>query len=292
MRYRVHWEQDIAIAVEKDLSIMARKSKRLILNEAIRQRHAPIAEGLKTGQMRSDRDAPKDPEKDIKGPVRIDELSADKRDTDFKSDFFKSKEISTKYGIGSSATKPKVLIYTASVVLLGLFIWILIPGNSDEPAPSGQESGQIDSEMEAGSETAIAGQTETSESRGFWGGRKESSETTETETEIKAPTASLPQGDNVIWIQSISAARKDELRPVAGFFEDKGILTEIIIDPASGLAVLVTKAGFEENPKKAGTEGYALLQRIKQLGPVYVEETQDTKFGIKPFQDAYGYKIR
>ena len=63
-----------------------------------------------------------------------------------------------------------------------------------------------------------------------------------------------------------------------------------VMSGKSNLAVLVTKAGFEQNPGKRGTEGYKLLQRIKQLGTVYVEETKDTKFGLKPFQDALGYK--
>ena len=64
----------------------------------------------------------------------------------------------------------------------------------------------------------------------------------------------------------------------------------IIEIDGSNLAVLVTQDGFEGNPGIEGTEGYELLERIKRLGPVYVRETEDTKFGVKPFQDAYGYK--
>jgi hypothetical protein len=52
----------------------------------------------------------------------------------------------------------------------------------------------------------------------------------------------------------------------------------------------MTRDGFDGNPGVGGTEGYELLERIKQLGLVYVKETEDTKFGLRPFQDALGYK--
>jgi hypothetical protein len=84
--------------------------------------------------------------------------------------------------------------------------------------------------------------------------------------------------------------RKDELRPLRDFFRSKGIETEIVEMSSSNLAVLMTRAGFERNPSIVGTEGHLLLERIKQLGLVYVEEAEDTKFGSKPFQDALGYK--
>ncbi|MHC5121850.1 MAG: hypothetical protein ACYSO7_10165 [Planctomycetota bacterium] len=96
----------------------------------------------------------------------------------------------------------------------------------------------------------------------------------------------------MICIQSIAFDRKEELGPLADFFRHNGIETEIIAvnSPSGRLAVLATKAGFEENPVKEGTDGYKLVQRIRQIGPVYVEETKDTKFGVKPFQDVYGRK--
>ncbi|MHC4836195.1 MAG: hypothetical protein ACYTCN_09750, partial [Planctomycetota bacterium] len=97
-------------------------------------------------------------------------------------------------------------------------------------------------------------------------------------------------GDNVILIESIALDRRDELVPLKTFFNVKGIATEIIEVGDSGRAALVTQAGFDKNPASAGTEGYALMQRIKRLGAVYVRETEDTKFGQNPFQGSYGYK--
>lgn len=106
--------------------------------------------------------------------------------------------------------------------------------------------------------------------------------------EVKKETGPIG-GPNVIVIQSIPPSRKDELNVLKDFFARKGIETEIIID-RNGYAILVTRQGFTENPESSGTEGYKLYQKIQQLGQVYPEETNDTKFGIKPFQDAYGYK--
>ena len=266
---------------------MARKSKRLVLNEAIRQGQAKIAEGLKTGQMRSERSHGKS---DIEDPESI--LTGKSRSTNGrKSDFFKSRDISSKFGNWTSKRKATVLIYVASAVLLGLAVWmILAVGNSDRQQPGGNSSGALSSETGINSGTGSERQANSSETPVFFGGRTESSQPAQGETSVVPPVGKLPQGDNVIWIQSIAGGRRDELKPVAAFFESKGIATEIIIDRASGLAVLVTKAGFEENPGTRGTDGYEMLQRIKQLGLVFVEETQETKFGMKPFQDAYGYK--
>jgi len=84
--------------------------------------------------------------------------------------------------------------------------------------------------------------------------------------------------------------RENALIPLKDFFRSKGIQTEIIEISGSNRVALVTQDGFERNPNTEGTEGYKLLQRIKRLGTTYVEETKDTKFGVKPFQDALGYK--
>jgi hypothetical protein len=106
---------------------------------------------------------------------------------------------------------------------------------------------------------------------------------TDSESLAKRALPTSSGGDNVICIQSIAYDRRDELKPLTDFFRRKGIDTEVIAveSPSGRLAVLVTKAGFEQNPVKKGTDGYELAERIKQLGPVYVEETKDTKFGVK-----------
>jgi hypothetical protein len=110
---------------------------------------------------------------------------------------------------------------------------------------------------------------------------------TEKKAEPAPPAAeSRSTGNNVIVIQGIQAGRKDELLPLKDFYAKKGIETEIMI--RNGYGLLVTKTGFAVNPESKGTPGFELMQRIKELGVLYPQETGDTKFGLKPFQDSYG----
>lgn len=240
---------------------MARKSKRMILNEAIRQGQAKIAEGLKTGQMRADnlpaQENPRDNE------LALDDIAPG------RAGFLRSKKKSI---IREPLSYKAKLILLSCVAVLVLGIWfvatLINPEPSvppDSPAASGSlNESDASEEIESVQERMVR----------------------ETGTEVPLPVVST--GDNVICIQTIALSRKDELAPIAEFFRGKGIETEIIA--VSGKAVLVTKVGFEQNPVKKGTDGYKLFQRIKQLGTVYVEETKDTKFGVKPFQDVYGHK--
>lgn len=262
---------------------MARKSKRLELNEAIRRGQAKIAEGLKTGQMRSDQSKTQPELKDKKDTVP----PSPKMPFESKGVFLTSKEKSAYYSSLSSQTKSRILLYAVSVVVLALGILFVLTVVKPNPSKSVQ-----DQDMKAETEAGSTDQQQTGANR-FNFFSRDKTETAEPQDagEIQGAVASeMPQGDNVIWIQSIALDRKDELKPVMDFFYRKGIETEIIEDRTSNLAVLVTKDGFEQNPVKKGTEGYELLQRIKSLGSVYVQETQDTKFGQKPFQDVLGYK--
>jgi len=248
---------------------MARKSKHKVLSEAIRQGQAKIAEGLKTGQMRSDNTSShadfKNREHVLDGvvPGRAGRLT--------------SKDKSAMDRFLSSKTK-LILLSTFAVLVLGIGLMVSLRKSTPVVVP--------DEQVEKSPVSAVTAPDI----------KKQVQEKDQPETEREAvklapvPATATPQGDNVICIQSIPFDRKGELAPVADFLQRKGIETEIITDRASGNAVLATKAGFEQNPVKQGTDGYELFLRIKQLGPVYVEETKDTKFGVKPFQDAYGYK--
>jgi hypothetical protein len=108
-----------------------------------------------------------------------------------------------------------------------------------------------------------------------------------TEPVRPAPTPVVTRtGDNVIVIQNIATPRENELLPVRDFFARNGISTEIIRG-SNNYSRLVTRDRFE-NPNRPGTDGYEIRTRIKALGKRYPTETGDTKFGIEPFQDAYG----
>lgn len=266
---------------------MARKSKRMALNEAIRQGQAKIAEGLKTGQMKSDGPSARRAEKDkggLSSPGNVIRTPVDK----CWVYFLKSKERVTIWGQFSPKTKLAALLCAASVVVLALGIWLISLTGKDQPPQAGKPEPQ-----RAPAANVVPVENEQAQKKfrlpGF--GSRDSSDLVDSASPEKESLLPPPsRGDNVIWIQSIAVNRKGELDSLEVFFRSKGIQTEIIEISESNLAVLVTQDGFEGNPGIEGTEGYKLLERIKQLGTVYVKETEDTKFGLKPFQDALGYK--
>jgi hypothetical protein len=249
---------------------MARKSKRVSLNEAIRQGQAKINEGLKTGQIKPDSQAAQRSNRH-----KIDLFRSKNRIkmpvNGIKAFFLKSEE--TFFGRFSPKSKLITLFCLAWVVILALGIWLtsLVESNPSKP-------------IEA--TTAVADV----EKSGLTSSQKSSSDIIAGVAGVSAEKGTLSTGDNVIWIQSIPLSRKGELKPLGDFFRRKGIETEIIEFSGSNLAVLVTQQGFERNPSIEGTEGHMLFERVKQLGAVYVEETKDTEFGKKPFQDVLGYK--
>ena len=260
---------------------MARKSKRVTLNEAIRQGQAKIAEGLKSGRMRSDNPHA---HSSNKAEPALDTHDFMARPVAYgRGDLLKSKEIFLRTFVSGSKAKLVSLVLLALLAILALGIWI---GNSAESIPAKDGSVALSPEKPVMPEEKSDAPESLSASKMPAQGQSEAA----AGTVDRNPPLAASQGDNVIWIQSIPIDRKDDLKPVQDFFTGKGIGTEIIIDRNSGCAVLVTQTGFSRDPSKEGTEGYKLLQLIKQLGPVYVEQTQDTKFGAKPFQDALGYK--
>ena len=99
------------------------------------------------------------------------------------------------------------------------------------------------------------------------------------------------KGNNRIVIQEYQV--RAHLEPVQQYFAQLGIETEII--PIDNRWFLVTKAKYEENPKRPGTNGYLARQKIIELGAQYkAPQGFETFFGAagsKPFHDAYGRKV-
>jgi len=262
---------------------MARKSKRIAMNEAIRQGQAKIAEGLKTGQMRSDGPSAHNEKKGQLSPENKLRSSFEVGPA-----FSRSKDTSTMGRFLSSNTK---LVLLMAVVAIVMIIALSATLTGRRPAEVNDQSG----DSRAASEPRVEDTLDVDEGGPEQGPQPDESEATakteedkpdELEAVVVPPVVST--GDNVIVIYTIDPARKDLLIPVVKFFKAKGIETEII--NISGNSGLVTKAGFKQNPASRGTDGYKLFQQIKQLGSVYVEQTQDTQFGQPPFQDIYGYK--
>ncbi len=253
---------------------MARKSNRMALNEAIRQGQAKMVEG--SFVQKPKKDAPR-PESVTQSPAKC------------RAVFLKSKE---KFATNSEWFSPKMRLIALSCIALVLVIWLISLLGTDQSSQMVDSEPQRTSVADMGPEAGEQSKKRAKKERSLFGlGKRDSSESTDKavpEAELQLPV--LSKGVNVIWIQSIEMSRKDELNSLGDFFVNKGIQIEVIEIEGSDLAVLVTRDGFEDNPSSKGTEGNKLLERIKQLGTVYVEETKDTKFGLKPFQDALGYK--
>jgi hypothetical protein len=103
-------------------------------------------------------------------------------------------------------------------------------------------------------------------------------------------TAPMPNaaGDNVIVIATYG--QKRDLEPVQQHFAAHGIGSEIVMQ--GDRYFLVTRERFSGNPASRGADGYPVLQRIKDVGATYKAPPGYEPFGVKPFQDAYGMKVR
>jgi hypothetical protein len=264
---------------------MARKQNQKALYEAIRQGQMKIAEGLKTGQMRSDR--------------RRFTSGASQNRLYGGAEMTPSDE--TEYEYSRPAISSKALLIGAAVVIqaviLILGIWFgamffkdrgeTVPP-TDTPAVARAETPETSRrstppvmsvpDREAGPVSYQVRETPTA--------TPVVSSAKTAPPVVQAPPPPVSTGGNVIVIQGIQERRKDELLPLRDYFAKKGIETEVIV--RNGYGLLVTKAGFDVNPESRGTPGFELMQRIRQLGIAYPQETGDTKFGLKPFQDSYG----
>jgi len=96
-----------------------------------------------------------------------------------------------------------------------------------------------------------------------------------------------PAGDHVIVIATYK--RGEDLVPVKEYFDKNGIETQI--QERGDYYFLVTKDKLQ-SPRRAGTNGYYALQRIKQVGADYKAPQGYESFAPNLFQDAYGMKIR
>ncbi len=104
--------------------------------------------------------------------------------------------------------------------------------------------------------------------------------------ERKLATGGLNIGDHVIVI--VQYPKKTDLEPVQRYFEVKGVDTEIL--KKGKYFFLITKRRFE-SPKREGSGGYIMKERIREIGAGYEAPAGFETFGSKPFQDAYGMKV-
>lgn len=271
---------------------MRRKSKRMALYEAIRQGQAKIAQGLENGQMRSDASGQQKVQKQpVPQPGSRQRLVA-------KSALFETKE--TSQSLWASPLTVKIALAGGAIVVVLLVVSLfsmLFKGEqptqpvaqqpSDPVTPQYQPIEQVTPEKQPVKVVEAPIEEKKTGIFGF-GGKKEPKKE-EPVAKSTEPVIESSVGKNVIVIASIPESRQGELGIMREFFANKAIPTEVIIND-SGYAMLVTRQGFVQNPANAGTNGYQLLQKIKQLGLVYQQETGDTNWGDRAFQGAYGYK--
>jgi hypothetical protein len=288
---------------------MGREANFSELRESIRQGQAKIAQGLKTGQMRSDRD------KDTRVPVpRLDpahELLGKKPTLTEKTAIFEPrKKDKVRFALPKLPTLPHIrirlprlprvslppmrpmlfgvaaIIAVAMVVLVVFWIGKALIGSRDAQPPV-TDAGTVQPVIEP----RPADVRPVVQERPMVPVQREAVVTPRpTPTpEPARPAPATSTGNNVIVIQYITSSRENELRSVQDFFGRNGIVTEII-QRGSG-SYLVTRDRFE-NPNRSGSDGYEMLIKIRRVGKRYAADTGDSKFGTEPFQDAYGMVIR
>ena len=128
-------------------------------------------------------------------------------------------------------------------------------------------------------------------------------ETPSNEASVRA--APVRTGDNVIVLARHTD--KSQLEPVQAYFREHGVETRILsydrlravfeqygLDisrlPKGDGFMLVTNDLYE-NPGRKGTNGYAMIEKIKELGRGYQAPPDHERFAVNFFSDAYGLKI-
>lgn len=259
---------------------MARKQNQKALYEAIRQGQAKIAEGLKTGQMRSDRK--RFAKSGLQSTPYVPPAAQKNESTDY--DAYSRSFMSPKKALIILA-----VIAQGLVLVLGIWLGAMYFKDKQKVAEASPAS-SLDQRNEPAekkvsppvAKAIVKPQTPQVENKPV-----QSPAPTEKKPEtLVAVTLDPSTGDNVIVIQGIEQDRQDQLLPLKDFFAKKGIDTEVFV--RDGRALLVTKKGFDLNPESKGTPGYELMLQVKTAGLLYPKETGDTKFGYKPFQDCYG----
>lgn len=163
----------------------------------------------------------------------------------------------------------------AIAVLLGIILLFLVALWLGEVGYFSREGVSAGSVFKSLRETAREGLT----------GRREGTDIDEgrmSDTEITGTGKST--GSNRIVIQTYD--KRADLELVQYHFADGGIETEI--RPIDNKWFLVTKAKYEEDPKRPGTDGYVAKQKIIELGAKYKAPPGYEPFGAKSFATAHG----
>ena len=119
------------------------------------------------------------------------------------------------------------------------------------------------------------------------GGEKENIAKTSPPAPVEKTTVAKSKGDHIIIIATYS--QKRDLEPVQKYYKQNGVETEI--QYRGGYYFLITKNRYAST-KRTGSDGFYALEKMKQIGAGYRAPTGYETFGSRPFQDAYGRKIK
>jgi hypothetical protein len=126
----------------------------------------------------------------------------------------------------------------------------------------------------------------------------------DTPASVRGSEPAAPPKDN--WIVVAKHKQKEELEPVKEYFDKNDIELTIVpladarkefTDRGLNVAALPRGDGFLlvsalcSNPKSPGTDGYAMWQKIVELGKKYKAPPGRETFAPNYFQDVYGMKI-
>ena len=104
---------------------------------------------------------------------------------------------------------------------------------------------------------------------------------------VEKTSVAKPKGDHIIIIATYS--QKRDLEPVQKYYKQNGVEAEI--QNRGGYYFLITKNRYASTVR-IGSDGFYALDKIKQIGAGDRAPTGYETFGSRPFQDAYGRKIR
>ncbi|MBN1815796.1 MAG: hypothetical protein JW828_00455 [Sedimentisphaerales bacterium] len=182
-------------------------------------------------------------------------------------------------GVQGIRTKIGLSYVTAVLIALGLIV-IVLAG-----IKLGQLAGRRGPEQ---GRSGIVGNTDRGGEQDLRTGPYENRRSTEPNEDLQQGNEAFVSstGQNVIVIASYG--REPDLVPVQTHFAEQGIATEV--RSLGDNYLLVTRQRYD-NPNRRDSNGYAALQKVKEIGAGYKAPSGYERFGSRPFQDAYGRKV-
>ncbi len=253
---------------------MTRKPNRKALYEVIRKGRNRLSIGRKPDKTRIAAVAKAGP--DDKQPAEITPPSQPRPDGSW--DAMRRSAVSNKRTLELSYSVVVVLVLACILIVLVAFRMGQIYGEKNRILPYVDKNAGRNEEIIT--KTAAPSLKEIRD-------EKENIAKTSPPTPVEKTTVAKPKGDHIIIIATYS--QKRDLEPVQKYYKQNGVVTEI--ENRGGYYFLITKNRYAST-LRTGSNGFYALEKIKRIGAGYRAPTGYEIFGSRPFQDAYGRKIR